>query len=289
MSAPDLHVPQYLRSACTGNAVREEWLGSLPALVRDLARKWRLVLSPPFENGASCSWVCPCVCRDGRAAVLKIGMPHMESRDEIDGLLFWDGDPAVRIYESDRTFNAMLLERCVPGTSLRELPEDEQDTIVARMLRRLWKTPPVDSRFRPLSGMIAEWNREARAALDSFPDSGLAEEGMQVREELAADHDNEVLLATDLHAGNILRAERASWLVIDPKPFAGDAAYDATQHLLNCTGRLRMDPLITIDTFADLLEIERRRLRLWMFGRLATEFGGRYQELARAVEKTLGS
>ena len=24
------------------------------------------------------------------------------------------------------------------------------------------------------------------------------------------------------------------WLVIDPKPFVGDPAYDATQHLFNC-------------------------------------------------------
>jgi streptomycin 6-kinase len=36
----------------------------------------------------------------------------------------------------------------------------------------------------------------------------------------------EVLLATDLRAANILRAEREPWLVIDPKPFAGDPAYD---------------------------------------------------------------
>ena len=28
---------------------------------------------------------------------------------------------------------------------------------------------------------------------------------------------NDVLLATDLHAGNVRRAEREPWLVIDPK------------------------------------------------------------------------
>jgi len=33
-----------------------------------------------------------------------------------------------------------------------------------------------------------------------------------------------VLLATDLHAGNVLRSERQPWLVIDPKPFVGDPA-----------------------------------------------------------------
>jgi Aminoglycoside/hydroxyurea antibiotic resistance kinase len=52
----------------------------------------------------------------------------------------------------------------------------------------------------------------------------------------------DVLLASDLHAGNVLRPEREPWLVIDPKPFVGDPAYDATQHLFNCEVRLRSDP-----------------------------------------------
>ena len=82
---------------------------------------------------------------------------------------------------------------------------------------------------------------------------------------------NDVLLATDLHAGNILRAQREPWLVIDPKPFVGDPAYDATQHLLNCEARLRADPEATIRRFADLLEVDHERVRLWMFARLAAE------------------
>jgi streptomycin 6-kinase len=36
------------------------------------------------------------------------------------------------------------------------------------------------------------------------------------------------MLATDLHAGNVLRAQREPWLVIDSKPFVGDRACDAT-------------------------------------------------------------
>ena len=51
-----------------------------------------------------------------------------------------------------------------------------------------------------------------------------------------------MLLATDLHAANVLRAEREPWLVIDPKPFIGDPAFDATQHLFNCRARLHADP-----------------------------------------------
>jgi streptomycin 6-kinase len=80
-----------------------------------------------------------------------------------------------------------------------------------------------------------------------------------------------VLLVTDLHAGNVLRAQREEWLAIDPKPFVGDRTYDATQHLLNCRGRLAVAPIATIRRFADLLEINDERVRLWTFARVAAE------------------
>lgn len=59
--------------------------------------------------------------------------------------------------------------------------------------------------------------------------------------------------------------------MIDPKPFVGDRAYDATQHLFNCTSRLLSDPRTMIRRFADLLELDDERVRLWMFARAAAE------------------
>ena len=49
-------------------------------------------------------------------------------------------------------------------------------------------------------------------------------------------------LCTDLHAGNVLRADRQPWLMIDPKPHVGDPTYDALQHMLNCPARLHAEP-----------------------------------------------
>jgi len=64
---------------------------------------------------------------------------------------------------------------------------------------------------------------------------------------------------------------RKPWLAIDPKPFIGDRAYDATQHLFNCRERLRSDPDGTIRRLADLLSVDHRRVRLWMFACAAGE------------------
>jgi streptomycin 6-kinase len=74
-----------------------------------------------------------------------------------------------------------------------------------------------------------------------------------------------VLLATDLHAGNVLAARREPWLVIDPKPYVGDPAYDAVQHLLNCTERLQANPAGLADRMAGLLEVDPVRLCRWLF------------------------
>jgi streptomycin 6-kinase len=94
--------------------------------------------------------------------------------------------------------------------------------------------------------------------------------GLALFEDLSQPTARDVLLMTDLHAGNVLAARREPWLAIDPKPFVGDAAYDATQHLLNSKQRVLAN-LATIDHFADLLSLEAERVRAWLFARAAAE------------------
>lgn len=233
--------------------------------------RWQLTLGGPLggEDG-SCSWVHAVTRRGGGDAVLKLGVPHLEAEQEGDGLKFWDGDPVVRLLEQDVALGALLLERCAPGTPLRDQPEAERDRVIAGLLRRLWRSPPAHA-FRPLSSMLEHWVARKRASQPLVADCGLVREGLQLFEELPSSAPVQVLLATDLHAGNVLRAQRQEWLVIDPKPFVGDPAYDATQHLLNCNERLCTDAERTIRGFAELLELDHERVRLWTFARLAAE------------------
>src|SRR5258705_330516 len=97
-----------------------------------------------------------------------------------------------------------------------------------------------------------------------------------------------VLLARAPHAGNVLRAQREPWLVIDPKPFVGDPAYDATQHLLNCRARLRADPDRLIRRFADLLSVDHDRVRLWLFARVVTTTDGWSGDSLMDVARLIG-
>jgi streptomycin 6-kinase len=265
-------VPERLVAACRGVPARAAWLASLQRVVADLQDRWGLSLGPPFDGGdVTCSWVAPAVRADGGGAVLKVGMPHMESAHEIQALQLCDGDPTVRLLEFDSGLDAMLLERCEPGTTLREQPEIEQDVVVADLLRRFWRRPASPHPFRPLAAMLTHWAEETEAAAFHWPDPGLVREGLRLFQELSCPAPDDVLLATDLHAGNILRARRRPWLMIDPKPFVGDCAYDATQHLLNCRERMVAAPDTTIRRFADLLEVDAERVRLWVFARAAAD------------------
>lgn len=271
-----MRIPDGLAKSCAGDAGRTAWLGALPTVIAERARRWSLTIGPPFlgEEG-SCAWVAPATLADGTDTVLKVALPHMEGADEIAGLRFWHGEVTVRLLDADESHGAMLLERCRPGTSLRALPGPEQDSVLGELLPRLWRPPPAERGFRPLSDMLAHWSDETRAAIDRLPDRALVAAGLELFMELPATAENTVLLFTDLHAGNVLRAERAPWLAIDPKPFVGDPAYDATQHLFNCVDRMQTAPLATIASFAGRLGLAPERVRLWMFARCAAELRGR--------------
>lgn len=98
----------------------------------------------------------------------------------------------------------------------------------------------------------------------------MVEAGLDLFGTLFKPSPEDVLPATDLHAGNVLAAEREPWPVIDPKPFVGDPAYDATQHLLRCRSRLVADPKGMVGRMSGLLA-DPERVRLWLFARVASE------------------
>jgi streptomycin 6-kinase len=216
----------------------------------------------------------PSTDRAGHELVLKVGWRHRDAAHEADALRFWDGDGAIRCFESitleDTT--ALLLERCVPGHTLGSAAhEPEQDVVVARMLRRLWEHEPPTTPFASLNEMCDDWATSFELGLDLGPDHavdpGLAREALATFRELPDTADRTVLLCRDLHAGNILAAQREPWLVIDPKPFLGDPAYDVVQHMLNCDERLATDPGGLARGMAGLLDLDPDRVSRWLFAR----------------------
>lgn len=264
-------MPSSLVEACREDG-RDTWLAGLPGEIGDIATRWSLTLGDPYEPGGVTAWVAPATSADFGDVVVKIGSRHMEGEDEAAGLREWNGDGAIRVFDAERisqTTTALLLERCVPGSTLSERPEEEQDVIIAGLLRRLWRTPSDAATFRPLQELCEYWatcfERKVAEGLGKGIDPGLAREGAALFRSLPATAPEERLLCTDLHADNVLASGREPWLVIDPKPFVGDPTYDALQHHLNCRDRLVADPRALAARMAGLLGLDPERLLVWLF------------------------
>jgi streptomycin 6-kinase len=260
------------------------WLDDLPDRIRLLSHRWQLVgVGPPFRPGGRTAWVAPARTRSRSDLVLKIAWRHPEAEGEADGLRAFDGQGAVRLFAAetlDAQTSALLIERCRPGTALSTRPEDEQDTVIAGLLQRLWATAEPGHGFASLQAMCDAWvdQFEARAAPPRPAiDPGLARDAAALFRSLPASAGRSVLLCTDLHAGNVLAAEREPWLVIDPKPHVGDPTYDVLQHIVNCVERLQSDPHGLVDRIAGLADLDRDRLGLWLFARCVIEAPDRPQ------------
>src|SRR5437867_2073411 len=210
------------------------WLEALPGMVNELSRRWRLTLGPAFDGGVV-AFVAPAQRPDGRRVVLKVSFIDEETRHEADALRAWDGDGAVALLDEDPAFGALLLERLEPGTSLEDHPDrDEAISIGCALLRDLWRPPPDGHPFLPVSDLAQRWSRELPDRFEKLGvpfEQRLLERAVEECEELARTSDETVLANRDLHLGNVLAAARRPWLMIDPKPLAGERAFD-TGHLL---------------------------------------------------------
>jgi streptomycin 6-kinase len=270
----EFEIPDNLRASSACGSPASAWVSDLPSLVADLAQRWSLTVGGPFQPGGTASWVAPASNPDGDELVLKVGWLHYEALHEAEGLRAWGGDGAVRLYRAERfgQTSALLLERCRPGTMLSQaLPPLERDEVVARLLPRLWITPPAGHPFRLLQTMADAWAAEYQAARFVVPDPGLARAGLELWLGLPATATREVLLCTDLHPDNVLAARREPWLIIDPKPYVGDPAYEPIQHMLNFPDRLIAGPGAFADRMAGLLEVDAGRVRQYLFARCVLE------------------
>lgn len=250
------------------NAADPAWLAALPALLVELAARWGLVVAPPYP-GIIFNYVAPAVRSDGELCVLKVSRYLSDTRNEIAALRLWDGDGAARLLAADPAIGALLIERVAPGTMLTEVAADDDDTataIAAGMLRHLWRPAPPDHGLRTLDSWCDAYERNRQAlsrGADGFP-AALFLRADDLRRDLLTSTTEQTVLHGDLHHYNILRAERAPWLAIDPKGLLGDRPFDICQFLRNPRDEPTL-PLMRrrVDRFCADLELDRERTKAW--------------------------
>ena len=145
--------------------------------------------------------------------MLKVFFPDHESLQEADALERWDGDGAIRLLARDDERCALLLERCEPGAFLSSIGGEPALDVLIELLPRLWKS---GDGFHTLADEASGGSSAA-----SIRGSRLR----RSRAQLASSQGEQVLVHQDLHGDNVLAAEREPWLVIDPKPLAGEREF----------------------------------------------------------------
>ena len=120
---------------------------------------------------------------DGTRAVLKLGMPHMEAIDEIQGPRFWACDPSVDC-EADEDFDALLLERCEPGVVLRGSCRAGAGCRHRRAVGVCGRVPLHCYPFRPLSVMCKLAGGDVGPDLGEVGGRRLVQEGLRLFEDL---------------------------------------------------------------------------------------------------------
>lgn len=256
------------------------WLGGLPAIVDGLLARWRCVPDGAVMHGGV-GIVVP-VRRAEGPAVLKVSFPHPGNVHEPDGFAAWGGHGAVRLYERDDERFAMLLERARPAT-LAELGDgDEAAAIAGRLSRRLAiPAPPGLPRLRDQAETWQEELHKDASELAHPLSHGAVAAAVATARELGPDQPY-LLIHGDLHATNILRAQREPWLVIDPKGYAGDPAYDGAMAIkwrplrLLRTRELRAAARRMLEIYAGAAELDGERVRRWaQFHAVQASFWGR--------------
>jgi streptomycin 6-kinase len=279
-------VPAALRARAEGRPSWTDWLARAPRLSDDLIREWGLRIDGATLSG-NCAMVIPVRTADDRAAVLKVGWPHWEAETEHLALRAWHGDGAVELWRADPHRFALLLERARPDHDLHALDVLKACEVVARLYGRLHR-PPLPQPRR-LSDLCREWvDRLPPLYGANLISRRFVSQGERLLRDFANDAATDAaLIHSDLHFFNVLAADREPWLVIDPKPLAGDPAYEVAPLLWNrweeamtavSPRQALLDRLFTV---VDVAGLDEDRVRDWIIVREVCNVLWTYEEHVR--------
>jgi streptomycin 6-kinase len=251
-----------------------DWLAALPGTAAEYIDRWQLTVAGEPLSGEA-SLILPVVRTDGTEAMLKLQSVNEESESEALALRTWSRDDVVEVLEDDPETSTLLLERLEPRT-LNDLPDHVEATrILAVLLTRL-SAVPAPPGIRHLADVAGAMVEDAPGLIPRLADAAerrLARRfAAQVSELLPESGDR--LLHWDLHYYNVMAARRRPWLVIDPKPLAGDPAFEVFPVLWNrwddlvATGDVRQAIRDRFDLMLEITGIDRDRVLGWTAGRI---------------------
>lgn len=204
----------------------KQWLDSLPEITAKITTEHNLSGLTPVNN-MTFNYVASGYQNDN-PIILKIGMNSKALTKEASCLKAFSKHAVAEVIAHDN--NIIIMQRAVPGNTLKyHFPDNDIDAtkILCASIKELHKASiPKSHNFYHLSELFKKLDQK----LD-IPDEILGK-AKHLRDKLLNTTTNEVLLHGDLHHDNILQ-NGDGWLVIDPKGFIGDPAFEPAAYLCN--------------------------------------------------------
>jgi streptomycin 6-kinase len=259
---------EFLRFSDRGQSW-SKWLADLPGLIREVLSEWSLTPDGTARFGQA-ALVVPVLTAEREPAMVKFGWPHPEAVHEHLVLRIWAGRGAVRLLRADPHRSVLLLERANADRDLTSLPVLEACEVVAGLYGQIHR--PAIPQLDLLSEQASRWAEElGQLRTNRLVPRRFLDQATGLARGFASDSGTDgTLLHTDLHYFNVLSADREPWLVIDPKPLSGEAAYEVAPLLWNrweeavATGNIRNALLSRMYAVADAAVLDEDRVRDWI-------------------------
>ncbi len=253
----------------------KKWLDSLSKMITEIGQKHNLSGLTPVNN-MTFNYVVSGYQND-QPIILKIGMNSKALAKEASCLKAFANHATAKVIVDDG--HMIIMQRAVPGGTIKDyFPDNDSEAtkILCACIKTLHKASmPESHNFYHLSELFKTLDQK----LD-IPDEILAK-AKHLRDKLFSTTTKEVLLHGDLHHDNILnngdsKSRHSSksedeWLVIDPKGFIGDPAFEPAACLCNPIPELLQEnqPSEIIENRIKIcsaeLGIDSRRIADWLY------------------------
>ncbi len=196
------------------------WLDSLPETIEKLRAKWGLTDILAFPN-LSYGFVAE-ANQNNKPVVLKITYDSINQENMI--LEHYNGHGMVSVLDKDSDVNALLLEKAIPGISLKNHPTPiilNKIAIYAEIVNKI-ASNPCDILLQSSATHVKDFLMNL--TLDLI-DEKISTKASSLAEYLLKTSKNEYLCHGDLHLGNILQ-NHDGWVAIDPKGIIAEKEFE---------------------------------------------------------------
>lgn len=244
----------------------KKWLNELPTILANLIEQYDLSQLEPVTN-MNFNYVVRGFLNE-KPIIVKLGLNTRALSKEAQCLKAFEAHVAPKVIVNKD--NMIIMEQAVPGTTLKThfpLREIEATNILFHVIKSLHTAKiPIDHNFYHVKDLLKTLDKE----LD-IPNNFL-NKARKLRDKLLNTSTKEVLLHGDLHHDNILNNGR-DWMVIDPKGFIGDPAFEPAAYLCNPIPDLLQEnnpKQIIIDRIklcAKNLNLDEQRIHDWFYAK----------------------